>query len=62
MDAVIGESGFVTTVQNVSGADAALQHAAEDAVRQWQYSLTLLNCQPIPVRMKVTVNFTVGSR
>jgi periplasmic protein TonB len=61
MDAVIGVDGVVTNVDNLSGADAALQNAAADAVRQWQYSQTLLNCQPIPVHMKVTVNFRGGA-
>lgn len=57
MDAVIGADGIVSTVENLAGGDTALQNAAADAVRQWQYSQTLLNCEPIPVRMKVTVNF-----
>jgi TonB family protein len=58
MEAVIGEDGFVSDVKNVTGGDALLQRAAEDAVRQWQYSQTLLNCQPTAVHMKVTVNFS----
>ena len=37
----------------------ALDDAAEDAVRQWQFTPTLLNGQPSPVVMTVTVNFTL---
>jgi protein TonB len=35
-----------------------LDDAALAAVRTWQYEPTLLNGQPVPVRMTVTVNFT----
>ena len=50
------------------GADARvlrsiplLDQAALDAVRQWEYSPTLLNGVPVPVIMTVTVNFTLQS-
>src|SRR5262249_26549973 len=36
-----------------------LDAAALDAVRQWQYTPTLLNGIPVPVIMAVTVNFTL---
>ena len=36
-----------------------LDEAAVDAVRQWQFTPTLLNGQPVPVIMTVTVNFTL---
>jgi periplasmic protein TonB len=36
-----------------------LDEAALDAVRQWQFTPTLLNGVPVPVIMTVTVNFTV---
>jgi len=38
-----------------------LDQAALDAVRQWEYSPTLLNGVPVPVIMTVTVNFTLQS-
>jgi len=34
-----------------------LDEAALDAVKQWQFEPTLMNGQPIPVIMTVTVNF-----
>jgi TonB family protein len=37
-----------------------LDEAALDAVRQWRYSPTLLNGVAVPVRMTVTVNFTLS--
>ena len=36
-----------------------LDQAALDAVRQWEYTPTLLNGSPVPVIMTVTVNFTL---
>jgi protein TonB len=36
-----------------------LDQAALDAVRQWEYTPTLLNGEPVPVIMTVTVNFTL---
>jgi protein TonB len=36
-----------------------LDAAALDAVKQWVFTPTLLNNQPVPVIMTVTVNFTL---
>ena len=36
-----------------------LDQAAIDAVRQWEFTPTLLNGQPTAVRMTVTVQFTL---
>jgi protein TonB len=36
-----------------------LNQSAIDAVRQWQYSPTLLNGEPVPVIATVTVNFVL---
>ena len=36
-----------------------LDEAALDAVRQWEFTPTLLNGVPVPVIMTVTVNFTL---
>jgi protein TonB len=35
-----------------------LDQAALDAVRQWEYTPTLLNGVPVPVVTTITVNFT----
>jgi TonB family protein len=59
MDAVIGTDGVVRDIKNLAGPHPALESAAADAVRQWQFSTTLLNCTPIEVDMRVTVNFAV---
>jgi protein TonB len=36
-----------------------LDAAAIDAVKQWTYTPTTLNGQPVPVIMTVTVNFAL---
>ena len=57
MVAVIGIDGFVQETTVTNDAPPALAQAAADAVRQWEFDPTLLNCVAIPVRMTVTVDF-----
>jgi TonB family protein len=57
LEARIGTDGSVEKVEVVSAPHADLAVAAADAVRQWQFDETLLNCVPVPIEMKVTVNF-----
>jgi TonB family protein len=57
MDAVIGVDGIIRDVRTISSPDPDLEQAAVEAVRQWQYSVTLLNCEPVEVHMTVTANF-----
>lgn len=56
LDALIGTDGTVRDVRLVSG-DVDLGSAAADAIRQWEFSPTYLNCTPVEVRMGVTANF-----
>jgi protein TonB len=58
IEATIGEDGQVTNARILRSVPL-LDQAAIDAVRQWQYSPTLLNGVPVPVIMTVTVNFTL---
>lgn len=58
MEAVIGRDGSVNTIRVLSAQihpDFAV--AAVDAVRQWRFSPTLLNGEPIEVVMTVSVEF-----
>jgi len=57
LEAVIGTDGTVTEVSVVTGADPELDAAAMEAVRQWEFSTTFLNCTPVDVHMKVNVSF-----
>jgi protein TonB len=59
LEATIGENGRVKDVK-VLRSIPLLDQAAIDAVRQWEYTPTLLNNVPVPVIMTVTVQFTLN--
>lgn len=58
MEALIGTDGSVVSVRVLS-ADVHPEFArsAEEAVRQWQFSPTLLNGEAVDVRMRVSIRF-----
>lgn len=56
IDAVIDESGHVVESRAISGP-ALLLHAALVAVAQWRYQPTVLDGEPVSIRMHVTVHF-----
>ncbi len=58
LEAVIGEDGNVRDLK-VLRSIPLLDQAAVDAVRQWRFTPTLLNGQPVPVVMTVTVAFNL---
>ena len=58
IEALIGIDGSVEQLR-VLRSVPALDHAAAQAVSQWQFTPTLLNGMPVPVIMTVTVNFTL---
>lgn len=58
LEAVIGSDGAVSVVRVLSAqVHPDLAIAAADAVRQWRFTPTLLNGQPVEVVMTVTVQF-----
>ena len=59
LEAVIGADGRVTDVR-VLRSVPLLDEAALSAVRQWEYTPTLLNGVPVPVVMTITVTFTLN--
>jgi TonB family protein len=56
LEATIDPEGVVSHVQIVRSV-TGLDEAAMSAVRQWRYTPTWLNGEPVPVIMTVTVNF-----
>jgi TonB family protein len=58
IEATIGAGGKVEDAK-VLRSIPLLDAAALTAVRQWEYTPTLLNGVPVPVIMTVTVNFTL---
>jgi protein TonB len=58
IEATIGPTGSVQDAR-ILRSIPLLDAAALEAVRQWEYTPTLLNGMPVPVLMTITVNFTL---
>jgi protein TonB len=58
IEATIGPDGKVQDAR-VLRSIPLLDAAALDAVRGWEFTPTLLNNQPVPVVMTVTVQFSL---
>ncbi len=58
IEATIDETGAVRTAR-VLRSIPLLDEAALNAVKQWQFTPTLLNGAPVPVVVTMTVNFTL---
>jgi TonB family protein len=56
IEARIGADGFIEEA-HVLKSIPLLDEAALDAVKQWQFEPTLLNGQPVPVMMTLSINF-----
>ena len=54
----VDEQGNVADIEVIRG-HPLLTQSAVDAVRQWKYSPTILNQEPVPVIATVTVNFVL---
>jgi protein TonB len=59
LDAVIDTTGRVIDVR-VTRSVQMLDQAAVEAVRQWRFTPTLLNGEPVSILLTVTVRFTLG--
>jgi protein TonB len=57
-EVIIDVSGNVTEARIVQSIPL-LDEAALQAVHNWHYAPTVVNGQPVPVKMNVTVNFTL---
>ena len=58
IECTVGTDGSVTDT-NIVQSIPLLDHAAVESVRQWRYTPTLLNGEPVPVIVTVTVSFTL---
>ncbi len=58
LEATIGETGAIENIR-VLRSHPLLERAAVEAVKQWRYTPTRLNGQPVPVMITVTVNFMI---
>ncbi|PYR75169.1 MAG: hypothetical protein DMF86_16025 [Acidobacteria bacterium] len=59
LEARIGTDGLVHDIRTISATHPDFESAARDAVRQWEFSETLLNCTAVDVMMRVTTTFEV---
>jgi protein TonB len=59
LDCLVTPEGKVTEIRVLRGIPL-LDAAAIDAVRQWEYTPTLIDGKPVPVIMTVTVNFRLS--
>ena len=59
LKATIAVDGTVRDVQVVKSVHPDLDNAAIEAVRQWVFDGTLLNCTPTEVTMNVSVDFGI---
>ncbi len=60
MEGRIGTDGYINNLRVVGEAQPDFSTAALDAVRGWQFTSTMLNCVPIEVNIKMTINFLVA--
>jgi TonB family protein len=60
LTAVILKDGTIGGLTPMPDSDPELAEAAMDAVRQWQYSPTLLNGEPVEVVTSISVNFRLA--
>ena len=54
---ILGADGRISATKVVSSPHPDLAWAATDAVRQWDFTPTLLNCRPIDIEVGVTITF-----
>jgi beta-lactamase regulating signal transducer with metallopeptidase domain len=59
IDTRIGTDGLAKDFRLIAPADQDFVNAAIDAVRQWQFSQTKLDCVPVEVTMHISVSFVV---
>jgi TonB family protein len=57
LEARIGVDGFINDLRVATPGNAEFAAAAAEAVRQWEFSQTLLDGVPVEVRMNVSVTF-----
>lgn len=59
VEAIIGVDGKVRSARILRSVNQMLNDAALAAVRQWEYTPTLIGGRAVPVIMAVTVNFSL---
>ncbi|MFZ0594017.1 MAG: energy transducer TonB [Bryobacteraceae bacterium] len=60
LEAVISKDGVPQEIRVLSSPSDDLSESALEAVREWRYTPTLLNGEPIEVLTDITVNYTLA--
>jgi TonB family protein len=60
LEGTIDEAGHVGDLRILRDPNPGLSQASVDAVNEWRFTPTLLNCEAVEVIMTVTMNFTSG--
>ena len=58
LEAVVDEQGLVADVR-VTKSIPLLDQAAMDAARQWEFTPTLMNGEPVPALLMLEMHFTL---
>ncbi len=61
LNAVIDESGAVSSVEPIQSPNTTLTAAAMEAVGQWTYKAAMKDGKPVKVRLSVTVTFALDT-
>lgn len=62
LQTVIDREGMIREANPVGSPTPDFANASVEAVRQWRFSSTLLNCEPTEVKMTVTLHFNSSTR
>ena len=57
LQATIGVDGAIKALRTVEATNVDFEQAAQEAVRQWRFTPTLLNCIPVEAEMNVLTAF-----
>jgi protein TonB len=60
IECLLSPDGRVRFARILRGVAKVLDAAAAEAVRQWEYTPTLLDGRPVPIFTTVTVNFRLS--
>jgi TonB family protein len=59
VEGIVGGDGTVRDLKVIEAPHADLGRSVVDAVRQWRFTPTLLNCEPTDVKIKVNATFVL---
>lgn len=55
----LNTEGAIDEIEVISSTHPEFTDATVTAVNQWQFAATVLNCEPVPVKIRITTNYAV---